>query len=400
MVKSKKRTFAVTVLPVFLSILTFFAFGCYLIFYSGVPEANPSTLEADVKPIEADTLGGALPVHVQTDSKVSHPARLEGPESASYPVYAKLLDVITSWNPDNPDAPKDFKETLQHFDYSNPEDMIAAAKFRDAEVPFKVYNVPEIEAVAKKWDDEYLTSQFRNMIQSRHVEKSKNNHFMYWNGNQRSNIKAYEPPTEIVDDMKFENWVRIAHHADEIKVRNESVHFYFMANAQGNGQMNSFISRDIPIFSTQQPNFFVTNVEANKGIQCRFGMRGIIAEAHYDSGRNMVAMIKGAKRYILNPPYECDSLDLIKQQKHPSYRHSMIDWSDIEQAKSKGFDKVDAIDTVVQTGEVLYIPSYWFHYIVSLKYSVQCNTRSGSPPNSEGQEDIELCLGEKMNLRK
>jgi ribosomal protein L16 Arg81 hydroxylase len=109
----------------------------------------------------------------------------------------------------------------------------------------------------------------------------------------------------------------------------------------------------------------------------------------------MVAMIKGAKRYILNPPYECNSLDLIKQQKHPSYRHSMIDWSDIEQAKSKGFDKVDAIETIVQTGEVLYIPSYWFHYIVSLKYSIQCNTRSGSPPNSEGLEDIDQCLGTK-----
>ena len=36
---------------------------------------------------------------------------------------------------------------------------------------------------------------------------------------------------------------------------------------------------------------------------------------------------------------------------------------------------------------------YWIHYIASLKYSIQCNTRSGSPPNGEGEEDIEKCMG-------
>ena len=41
----------------------------------------------------------------------------------------------------------------------------------------------------------------------------------------------------------------------------------------------------------------MSNIKLNKGIQCRFGMRGVIAEAHYDGGRNMVAMLKGAKRY-------------------------------------------------------------------------------------------------------
>ena len=36
-----------------------------------------------------------------------------------------------------------------------------------------------------------------------------------------------------------------------------------------------------------------------------------------------------------------------------------------------------AIDTILKEGEVLYIPSHWFHYIVSLQKSAQCNTRSG-----------------------
>jgi hypothetical protein len=85
---------------------------------------------------------------------------------------------------------------------------------------------------------------------------------------------------------------------------------------------------------------------------------GIIAECHYDAGRNMVAMLKGSKRYILNPPEACNKLGILSEMKHPSFRHSIYDWSDLEFAK-KHFHKVPAIDTIVRTGEVLYIPSFW-----------------------------------------
>lgn len=36
-----------------------------------------------------------------------------------------------------------------------------------------------------------------------------------------------------------------------------------------------------------------------------------------------------------------------------------------------------ALSTVLKAGEVLYIPSHWFHYITSLQKSAQCNVRSG-----------------------
>jgi hypothetical protein len=107
----------------------------------------------------------------------------------------------------------------------------------------------------------------------------------------------------------------------------------------------------------------------------------------------MVAMLKGAKRYILNPPSACRKLQIIKDPNHPSWRHSSIDWSNEVEAEESGFANVPAIDTIVRTGEVLYIPSFWFHYIVSLQYSIQCNSRSGQPEHDEGQRDIENCLG-------
>ncbi len=54
-----------------------------------------------------------------------------------------------------------------------------------------------------------------------------------------------------------------------------------------------------------------------------------------------------------------------------------------------------AIETVLKAGEVLYIPSHWFHYIISLQKSAQCNVRSGrhheGSPEFGGEEDVMVC---------
>jgi hypothetical protein len=194
--------------------------------------------------------------------------------------------------------------------------------------------------------------------------------------------------------MPFEKFLPVALQADQLQSNESEVeHFYFMASAGVNDNGHTFISRDLKSFSSQEPNFFISQPKLNKGIQCRFGMRGVISESHYDSGRNMVAMLRGHKRYILTPPYTCKMLGIIADTKHPSYRHSVIDWSDLTQAKHANFDKVDAIETVMRAGEILYIPSYWFHYMESLTFSIQCNSRFGSPPNGQGLDDINACLG-------
>ena len=71
-----------------------------------------------------------------------------------------------------------------------------------------------------------------------------------------------------------------------------------------------------------------------------------------------------------------------------------IDWSHDQQARTAfSPESAGAIDTVLREGEILYIPSYWIHYITSLKYSIQCNTRSGSPPNHDGEAEIGRCMG-------
>lgn len=51
--------------------------------------------------------------------------------------------------------------------------------------------------------------------------------------------------------------------------------------------------------------------------------------------------------------------------------------SDREKGWLKISGEAPTLSTVLKQGEVLYVPSHWFHYIVSLQKSAQCNTRSG-----------------------
>lgn len=345
----------------------------------------------------------------------------ELPEGIAYPQYRPLLDILADWNPDIADPPSHFTETIQHFDFSNATERAMAATFRNAELPFKVYNVPEFEEVRQKWTDGYLIRQMGTNSKV-HVEKSDTNHFMYWTGRNlrtrtkktsrdtrqpgtSNSVESWEAPTDILRDgeMMFPEWLKIAKNADKLKPPSvNSTHFYFMHSSLKGDQGDTFIARDLRVFSSGLKNFFIVRPDLNKGIQCRFGMRGIIAEAHYDGGRNNVVMIKGAKRYILTAPDQCKYLNLIADRDHPSYRHSTIDWSDPVAAK-KNFQGATGIDTIVRTGEMLYIPSYWIHYIISLNYSIQCNSRSGPPPEEEGLEDIDKCMHDdkfKNKMRK
>ena len=311
-----------------------------------------------------------------------------------YPALGRtLLDVVEAWNPDVQEPPSVFLEELQHLNFSDPVEREIAERLRDLEVPFKIYGFNGLDDVIRKWTDDYLIKN----IDRDNVERSKTNHFMYWADKGSRNPEGYIGPTDRVD-MSFSSWLANAKRADAERYPNDKEHLYFHLSTRSRRE-KLFINKDLAFLSTEQPNFWISRPSDNKGIQCRLGMRGIIAESHFDHGRNTICMIKGNKRYILNPPESCKHLGVISDRNHPSYRHSVFDWSDVEQAKSHGFNKVKAIDTIVREGEVLYIPSYWLHYVISLQYSIQCNSRSGAPESEKGQSHANECV-DRLNFKR
>jgi len=346
------------------------------------------------------------------------------PNDGTYPPLEKMSTIFETWGQDDLDSPPEtLIETLQHFDFLDPEQVQAATKYRDLELPFKVYNVPEVVAANSKWTDEYLAAHFNGDNDDDDAPESRGScsesvdSFFAFHRANLWNVDLLGPPPGLDLDWSFDKWAKHSVYADEVGLPAYQKHYYFQGGVPREERHQhkshwTFVSRDLPSFSSPQPTFFGFNPPEQKGIQCRFGERGVTAATHYDGGRNMIAMITGAKRYILSPPIACPSLGLITSRKHPSYRHSMLNFGritllNVKGARAKMSDRekewlkiaADAptLSTVLKAGEVLYVPSHWFHYIVSLQKSGQCNTRSGiheeGNRNFGGLDTVLECIG-------
>ncbi|CAN0114249.1 unnamed protein product [Pylaiella littoralis] len=313
-----------------------------------------------------------------------------------YPSFGKLGDLLTAWSPNQPEVPEGgVIEKLRVLNYSDPEQFEMAVTLRDCEVPFKIVGVPEAEAASKKWTDEYLERSM-GPCPGCNVMKSESNRFMFWHKRANAEGSTWKAPTSP-ERMPYMSWRRWADTAESTKIGPEDVHYYLTTagiprDAKTPPMTGMFVADDLPFFSTKKDNFFIPDVYHQKGIQCRFGARGIIAESHFDHGKNFVLMLRGRKRYLLNPPRACPFLKIIADRAHPSFRHSEVDWSD-ESDWPEGFADAPALETVLETGEMLYIPSFWYHYIVSEGFNVQCNARSGLSQRQKWANETETCMG-------
>lgn len=76
---------------------------------------------------------------------------------------------------------------------------------------------------------------------------------------------------------------------------------------------------------------------------------------------------------------------------HPSARHSSFDWStgDASSFPETFAKNAQGNEVVLEAGDAMYLPTFWFHYIVSLELNFQCNTRSGI--GMENSKSIQEC---------
>ena len=192
----------------------------------------------------------------------------------------------------------------------------------------------------------------------------------------------WEPPTGIVQET-FEDWLQIAVTGQNMSIE-ERTHQYFRVSSDLN---NEWLFDELPFFQPK-PSLMIIEPREQRGIHCRFGMRNVIAEAHFDGSRNAAVQLGGLRRWILAHPSHCENLHMYPKS-HPSGRHSEVDWSEPNIEKFPKFAKVMANEVILQPGDYLYVPTYWLHYIVSINVNYQCNTRSGRSDHYD--KDIEKC---------
>lgn len=291
-----------------------------------------------------------------------------------YPQAFSMLDITNNWNTDNTEIPPFHYDALCHFDVQNETQLQQAFNYQAAERPFVAYNMPEVDAVVKKWNDvDYLHKLLGG--KKYRTEVSEDNHFMYWRQAKGSFLRSkdganWKPPTDIVSTT-FEDWIEFAV-KNQNRTLDERDHQYFRVSSD---LSNNWLFDELPFFKPKKSLMLVEPRE-QKGIHCRFGMRSVIAEAHFDGTRNTVVELAGLRRWILTHPDQCSTMHML-QNTHPSGRHSAVDWSKPDLEKYPNFAKVKGNEVILVPGDILFVPTYWIHYIVSLNVNIQCNSRSG-----------------------
>jgi hypothetical protein len=307
-----------------------------------------------------------------------------------YPLHWKLTDMLHAWNPDNTEIPTRIYNSLCVFNYET--DLVKINTYRQAEVPFVVLQHPDILRTTERWSNKDYLSQLVGTTPQRN-EYSHTNHFMFWRTTRRNNNnlmvaphsndpqeqlpkKQWEPPTTMVQ-LTFDEWMQRAQALQEqgSTATVDKDHWYFRLNAVPD-TLNDYLYDELPIFQTKnnEPSLFMVDPSEQRGLNCRFGMKGVIAESHFDPTRNWIVVLGGQRRYILSHPRECQNLQLFPLN-HPSGRHSAVDWSHVPDYGP--ITQAMAHEVVLQAGDALYLPTSWFHFIVSLNINYQCNARSG-----------------------
>ena len=313
----------------------------------------------------------------------------------NYPFVWSALDVLEHWNPDQTDVPSShIHQSICVFDYHR--DLDKAFAYRTAQVPFIVQQLPELLKTSLRWSTPNYLSHLVGTEPIRN-EHSSNNHFMFWK--TRAPVANFVPPTDMTD-LTYDQWYARAHRLQEQSSngaeRDQTTleHWYFRLN--GMLEKHGYLYEELPFFDPSLgPSLTMIHPEEHRGINCRFGMKGVIAESHYDSSSNFIALMGGQRRYILAHPDQCQHMELYPQA-HPSGRHSAVNWSTVVQEvrhdnvnADRPFAKAQVNEVVLQAGDMLYLPTYWFHFIVSLNINFQCNSRSGE--SYEYQDPITKC---------
>jgi hypothetical protein len=321
-------------------------------------------------------------------------------------------EVLSQWPADDPEIPASgtLHQGLCVFDLQDnyAENLAKALNYRNAEVPFVVRGDPRVAQTAERWNaPHYLSTLIGDAPQG--TETSSSGKFTYWTG---SGVDArrypmdeanYKAPTELTE-MTFAKWIELANVTDSKLLTPESPHYYFRvvgcapgqthrqatrgvdnscSRLAGNAEHVPYLADELPFYDHTQPSLYVKEPltdgmtgPISKALNCRFGMKGVMATNHFDGERNFVTVLSGERRYILAHPEQCGNMALFPYG-HPSARHSAVDWAHPDLEKFPRFEEARGNEVVLQAGDSLFLPSLWFHYIVSLSMNVQCNTRSG-----------------------
>jgi hypothetical protein len=176
------------------------------------------------------------------------------PSPDKYPVFTPLGELMDRWN-HHDDYDGIFEETLMHFNYSNPAELEMARVYREKQLPFKLYDVPELQAAGEKWTDEYVNEHFSHSSgfpRSNGMAQESPNHYFAFFIPQKWNVMELGLPPTVENDWSYGKWAEHARYADSVRLSPHQPHFYWQSGVPPTERHLpkddwTFISRDVRV---------------------------------------------------------------------------------------------------------------------------------------------------------
>ena len=114
---------------------------------------------------------------------------------------------------------------------------------------------------------------------------------------------------------------------------------------------------------------WIQDSDNSKSINLWFGGANCLSPLHYDNMHNFLSQVVGSKKLMLYPPADSEYL-------YPSIRENYTHVSLVDKEHLGDFPRfkeAHPIELILEPGDILYLPMYWWHEVLSMDTSISVN---------------------------
>lgn len=245
-------------------------------------------------------------------------------------------------------------------------------------VPIVLKNsVVELWRARKKWAPNYLESRLAHLSG---VYENENRWFgpYYDKRKPLTSLLTRLNPYRTDLEMSARQFFR------RIQNPQEGSYLYFTGDIDQLGEWT--LDEITPLDELLAPN------PKRSSINVWIGQPHVLAHCHYDGYHNFYAQLYGTKKFTLFKPTNWPGLYPYPFL-HPSHAQAQVNVSNFEDARTFPLvEKVEAVEAVLEPGDLLYVPPLWFHHVESLGVSISVNVWTDSHQTETMEEVFSLEL--------
>jgi len=255
------------------------------------------------------------------------------------------------------------------------KDLLCLLKKGDEPLVITESNLIPSETLQKWGNLDYMKEHMSDTNQY-FILESKTKEFRFWQDAEErmSAHPTWQPPNKRIT-LSLKDFMESITSKD-----GKNGHFHYMQECYGENVVDEDMKRQYEAFNWP----WLNNIKSECGWKefeknlLFIGQDGYLSPAHFDGIENFFAQIKGRKQCVLFPRSMFERM-YPHPTSHPCDCQSSVDLSNPDFERFPKMRELKGVKCILEPGEVLYIPSYWFHEILHM---ADANEQDKCPANT------------------